>query len=668
MTLDAHPRRGSRRARAVLAIPVTLVLAAGLLGAPAYAETAESPAPTSTPSPTAAPEQTPAAPSPTAAADTGATAVRAAQTVQRSAVPKTATGFQLRYAFYAGVQPARPEHTSDVAAEKTYDWSDGGIHYLQWDYPMPDDGHHKVTFTAQLIDHGQLTDYNVRYTSTVNRTAGSVSVETDCAVLRGDDPADLNGESPFTCDGAAVQAASGAVLATSSVALLNWSTITGIIDVRNSGTGPLISLAEGTFSTANQQQRIIMNDEAWYPVDASLEEQRALPYATIANGGQLTWSAAQQNSGITQSEPDTHAQATFSYRILLDGKATSFWISGWAENYKYLSGSEPSAECSIFLGDPNDTGRRVLENVPFTCEPTGMTKPNVKTDDDTTFKVRMARVDTLKKQTDATKHGLEAACAPEGNGCVQAIGEPSFHHDTAAGAHTIATEPHTAGAPEPEKWEFERSWSREVTDSVEQSFGVTVSYETEVEPIPGEKETFGVEFSSETSYGYDLTKGLEYKFSARPLIPFGAIGRMVQYDAWDLYEGDLYFFGEGDSWYRVTGTTIKIPVDAAMYSAESQTFDGHIDAQQGVEIGGVEFRCSWEESAEANVLLHNPTLEALTVCEIPAKWSDKVPHIPGVDLDPDLIKDARAVMANNLDELNGQIKERAEKLNDARQG
>lgn len=677
MTLDPHRRRGAHRARAALAVSLTLVLAAaGLIGTPAFAETAEPPAAGSTPSPTAAAEETPSpsaapeetpSPTPSAASDAGAAPARTAQTVQHTAAPKAATGFQLRYAFDAGVQPANPRQQSDVAAGQKYDWSDGGIRFLQWDYPMPDDGHHTVTFTADLIDHGTLTEYTVRYTSTVNRTAGSVSVETDCAILRGDEPGDLNDESPFTCEGAAVQGASGAVLASSDVALLNWSTITGIIDVRNAGRGPVISLADGTFSTANQQKRIVMNDVAWYPVDASVAEKRALPYATIANGEHLTWSAAQQNSGIEQTEPDAHAQASFSYRILLDGKATSFWISGWAENYKYLSGSEPSAECSIYLGDPTTTGVRLLENTPFTCEPTGMSKPNINTDDDTTFQVRMATVDTLTTEADATRRGIEDACAADGDGCIQSIGEPTLKTTDAANPRTIAIEPHTAGSAEPQEWKFERSWSRKVTDSVEQSFGITLSYEASYEPIPGEEMKYGVEFSSETTYGYDIAKGLEYSFTARPSIPFGAVGRMVQYDAWDVYTGDLYFFGEDDAWYRVTGTTIQVPVDATMYGAESQTFDGHIDAQQGAKIGGVEFRCSWEESARANVLLHNPTVEALTLCEIPASWGDKVPRIPGLDLDPDLLTESRAVLADNLDALSKELQENALEFQDARQ-
>ena len=679
MRFNARRRQTSHRARAALAIPFAAVLAAGLMAGPAYAETADpqtdpaTPAPSATPQLSEAETETDTGTEPAAETEPAGDAAvsvmsHATQTVQRSAVPTRATGFQLRYAFAPGVQPANPHNESDVTAEKPYDWSDAGIRYLAWDYPMPDDGHHEVTFTAQLIDYGTLTDYTVQYTSTVNRTAGSLSVETDCAILRDGAPVDFENESPFACDGASAQGASGAVIASADVALHNWSTITGIIDVRNAGDGPVISLAEGTFSTANQQKRIVMNGEAWYPVAASVEEKRALPYATIPNGGTLTWSAAQQNFGREQSEPDTHAQASFAYRILLDGKGTPYWISGWAENYKYLSGSEPSATCSIYLGDPNTTGVRVLENTPFTCEPTGMSKPNVNTDDDTTFQVRMARVDTVDSDQDARNNGIVDACGEHGNGCIQSIGEPTLDTAEAGNPRTIATQPHTAGADEPQEWKFERTWSQEVTDSVEQSFGIKLSYEAEYEPMPGETFKQGIELSSETSYGYDLTKGLEYTLTSYPRIPFGAVGRMVQYEAWDVYTGELYFFGEGNSWYRLSGTSIKIPVDASMFGAESKTFAGHVDAQEAPVVGGVEFRCSWKESARANVLLHNPTVEKLTLCDIPASWGDEVPHIRGLDLDPDLLKDARAVLADDLEALNEELEERKKELIELRRG
>lgn len=678
MNRPKTPRTPRRQRLPLAAIGVATVLAATLFGNAAIAREATPappsetnqtptppvtevpPAPTTEPPPPESPEQEPPAGEQPAPDPTEAPSLpRATQTVVRSAVPTTATGFKLQYAFGFGVKPGDRHNDSDVAPEASFDWEDAGTNYLQWDYPMPEDGHHSVTFTANLVDYGAPTDYEVRYTSTIARTGGSISVRTDCEILKDGTPVEQD-LSPFTCQGASAQTASGAVLVGGSVSPLNWSTITGIIDVRNDGRGPVISLGEGTFSTANQQRRIIMNEAAWYPLDATIEAQRALPYAAIPNGGQLTWMAAQQNFGVSQTEPDTHAQATFAYRIHLDGEPTPYWINGWAENYKYLQGSEPSASCSIFLGDPNASGVKVVERTPFTCEPTGMSKPNVHTYDDTIFQVRMAVVDTLTNQADAKLRGIAEACADGGNGCIQTVGEPALHVSDAAEARVIEANPNTQGRPEAKEWKFEKTWSREVTDSVEQTFGLKYTWEVEVEIAPGVKEKEGIEVSSETSYGYDLTKGLEYTFADYSSIPYGAIGSYVQFDAWNVYHGDVYFFGDG-SWYRVTGTTITVPIDVAAYGAES-VLDGHIDAKPGAGIGNVQFRCVWDDAHEANVLLHNSTLEALTACQIPDTWSDTVPPVPGVELDPDLIRDARAVLADDLDELNARLHDDAARL------
>ncbi|WP_106814121.1 hypothetical protein [Microbacterium timonense] len=667
-TRTLHTPRRQRLSLA--AIGIVGVLATALFGSPAFAQdaTPAPPEPTQTPTspvPEAPSEPTPSSPDspeqPAPVPTEAASLPRATQTIARSAVPTTATGFKLQYAFGAGVQPVARHVETDVTSEADYDWSDSGTHYLQWDYPMPADGHHAVTFTAELIDHGASTGYTVRYTSAIARVSGSISVRTDCEILKGGVAVDLQNDSPFTCEGASAQSASGAVLAGGTVSLLNWSTITGIIDVRNDGTGPAISLGEGTFSTANQQRRIIMNGTAWYPLDASVQEQRKLAYATIPNGGQLTWMAAQQNFGVSQTEPDTHAQATFNYRIYLDGKPTPYWIDGWAENYKYHQGSEPSASCSIYFGDPNTTGKKVVERTPFTCEPTAMSKPNIHTYDDTTFQVRMAVIDTLTNQADAKLRGITAACGDGGDGCIQTIGKPALHVADAAEASVIGVQPNTQGKPEAMEWKFDKTWTRKVTDSVEHTFGLKYTYEVEVELVPGVTEKEGIEISSETSYGYDLTKGLEYSFVEYPSIPFGAVGSYVQFDAWNVYQGDIYFYGEGGSWYRVTGTTVMVPIDMTTYGAEN-VLNGHLDAKPGAGIGNVQFRCVWDDANEANVLLHNPTLEELTACQIPDTWSDDVPHVPGVKLDPDLIRDARAVLANDLGALNARLQEDAEKL------
>ncbi len=590
---------------------------------------------------------------PDVAADAGVTRQR----LQGSEVQTGATGFRLQYAFEGGVRPSNPTQSSSGNPEQSYIWDEGGNRYLQWDYPMPADGDATVTMTAQLVDVGKLTDYTVQYTSKVNRTGGSIAIRTDCQVLQAGDPVDLDNESPFTCEGSSAQAASGAPLIVASVGELNWSTITGTINVANVGAGPRVSLGDGTFSTANQQRRIIMNGTAWYPVDATVKEQRSLPYATIANGANLTWMAAQQNPGFEQSEPDSHAQATFSYRIYLDGAPTSFWISGFAENYKYLQGSYPTATCAIYAGDPDGGGREVgAQATPFSCEPTGMTKLNVKTDDDTTFEVRMAKVDTLTRQSDAFQRGVKEACGEGGSGCVQATGLPQLHVTDAASPKVLAVNPNTQGNPEAKEWKFEKGWTREVTDSVEQTFGIETFLQVEVAGVKG-----GVSLTSETAYGYDLSKGLEYKFADYSSIPYGAIGSYVQFEAWNTYAGDLYFFGEGDEWYRVTGTTVTVPIEPSTYG-ESTILKGHIDAESGSDIGQVQFRCIWDAKQRSKVLLTNSTVEKLTACTIPTEWGDTVPDVPGLDEVPrDLITTSRAILADQVASENVELhKQQAE--------
>lgn len=348
--------------------------------------------------------------------------------IQRDAVTVGATGFKLQYRFDGNVQTSTPAQRSDptITPENFYDWSDAGHRYVQWDYPMPTDGVTTVTMTAPLIDLGRATDYTVEFTSHVNRTAGSIAVETTCRILRGGVAVNLDDDSPFTCDGTSAQAATGAVVSIGSVRDLDWATITSRITTRNDGAGPRISLGDGTFSTANQEQRIIMNGSEWYPTELTPREQRSLPYATIANGQSLTWSAVQRN-GTPQSAPDRRAQATFAYRIHLDGAPTTFWINGFAESYRYLSSESSDASCEIFLGNPDTTGQTSQRATPFTCSAVN----NSSWSSDGTwhsewdFDVRMADVDTLHQQRDAVLRGVKDACTPDTGPCIQAVGRPS---------------------------------------------------------------------------------------------------------------------------------------------------------------------------------------------------------------------------------------------------
>ena len=639
MTTNHNPQRRRRVAASALAALV-------LSGVPSVAGAAP---------PTTDPTEAPTSSQPVAARS----AVVTSQFVHRTAVETGATGFKLQYSFVGGVRPTNQQQSSPIASEKDYIWDDGGNRYLQSDYPMPTDGTAVVTMTAQLIDVGKLTDYTVRYTSTVNRTAGSLAVRTGCEILLGGAPVDLDNDSPFKCAGSSAQSASGAVLAGASVEELNWSSITGVIDVRNEGRGPSISLGDGTFSTPNQQQRIIMNGTAWYPFEATPDEQRKLPYATIANGAELTWSAAQQNPAYTQSEPNSHAQAFFAYRIYLDGVATQYWIKGSAENYKYLQGSEPTATCAVYAGDPNRGGSVTAAPTPFTCVPTGMTKPNVKTDDDTTFEVRMVRVDTLRSSSDAEARGVKAACTRrDGGGCLQTSGPPQLHMSDAANPYVLGRNANLQGAPEPKDWAFKWSWSREVSDSVEQTFGMETEAEVKIPGFFAGKVTI----TSETSYGYDLSKGLEYSFKDVAKIPFGANAEFVQYEAWHTYTGDLFFLGEGDAWYRITGQFIKVPIEPTTLGAD-QTGGHVVEPPSGMALGEVQFRCNWEPQLKQKVLLSNNTVEKLAGCDIPPEWGDTIPEgAVFEELPRDLITAARSVATRRVETAYDALAEDAAEL------
>lgn len=592
-TPAARTRRTARTAALAAAVTAVLVCAPAL---PAHADDAQ-PASPVPPAATTAPEPSPAdeapayedeAPAPDpATTEESAPSARTAMLAQRS-VPAAATGFKLQYAFEPGVQPSTVELLFDGApgaraAEQSYDWSDGGVHYLQWDFPMPQDSAHTVTLRAGLIDHGHGTEYEVEYTSVAQRTAGSLAVRTECAILWRGAPIDLDDDSPFACEGASGQTASGALLIGAQTALRPWADITGTIDVRNTGgAGPRISLRDGVFTTANQDHRIIMNGEEWYPFDDRSEPATGTRFATIANGSSLTWSASALNSPRKQSEPDTHAQAMFAYEILLDDAPTGYWVRGSAENYKSGALWYPSATCEIYIGDPEgDDGRStpVTGATPFTCETTGMTKPNARSAADTVFQVRMAPADTLRSASLATQRGVREACAPGGDACVTTIGtvrrvtkDPIVPRPSDPAQSTSFTNDagHTA------QYAFDFSFHRDVTHSLEQTLGL----ELKAEILPGIES----KVTSETAYGYDVEKGFDVGQSAEEEVPFWSTGAFYYTDVYDEYSSDLYFIGEGGTWYRVTGATIEVPV--------AQQLPADADKDNPM-INGLAYRCTW---------------------------------------------------------------------------
>ena len=617
-------------------------------------------APTTTTAPTTEPVPTDAtAPNddvvaPSEPSTQGDVAVANTPMIERSAMVVGATGFKLQYSFSGSVLPGTPTQSSTITPEQSYVWDDGGNRYLQWDYPMPTDGRTTATMTAPLVDLGRPTDYSVVFTSDISRTGGSIAVSTSCQITRDGVSVDLDNDSPFMCEGSSAQAATGAVLAGGTVRDLVWQSVTADITPTNEGEGPKISLGDGTFSTANQEQRIIMNGTAWYPTEQSNSELRKLPYATIENGASLQWHADARN-GIRQSEPDSHAQATFAYRIYLDGDPTSYWINGFAESYRYLSSFETSGTCEIFLGSPDLDGAISQRETPFTCSAAETAVNGAPSYD---FRVRMADVDTLHQQRDAKTRGVVDACTPDDGPCIQAVGRPALHVTEPESAMAIGTKANTNGEPVAAEWKFSSEWSRDVTDSAEQSFGMKSSAKF-ILPFVGETD---VEISSKTTYGYDLTQGLSYEFKDVSSIPFGAIGRYIRLDAWHTYRGDLYFYGEGDRWYRVTGTEVVIPIEPSAFSGAE--FDARsIKPQQGPDLGSVRFECAWDPALKATVLLANDTPRELVGCDIPVEWGDEVPDIKALeDVPKDLIEQAREVQEADATAFETTLEQQANEL------
>lgn len=184
---------------------------------------------------------------------------------------------------------------------------------------------------------------------------------------------------------------------------------------------------------------------------------------------------------------------------------------------------------------------------------------------------------------------------------------------------------------------------------------------------------FEVEVSSETSYGYDLTKGIEYEFKDESFVPYGSIGTYTRLEAWNVYHGDLYFYGEGDRWYRVTGTTIEVPIEPTIFGGVDPLQGGHIEAKQGIDLGEVRFNCVWDVGKKASILVAHHTVEALNACTVPDGWDDTIPAIEALDklieeheLDPDLIAEVREIQRADTDALQAALEHRAGQLMTAR--
>lgn len=639
--------RSRRCAAAFSALAVAAVLLVGSPNAAWAVDAVETP----TPAPSIAVPAT-SEPAPAQAAEDTADGIpetpkvlpRAVQTIERKAVQTQANGVHLRYTFGSDVYPYLPQINYDGTGgvgpvQDVNEWVDGEGRHLQWNYPMPtDEGHHTVVLTVQLNDTGTLTDYSAQYTSVVSRTGGSLAVDTECAVLYKGSVIDIDDDSPFGCEGSSVSGQSGVLVAGGEVGIYSWADITGTIRVSNvDDSVPKLSLDKGIFGTANQDHRIVMNGTEWYPFDGAGIPVRDAKYATISNGESLTWTASALNSPHKHAEPLTHAQAYFVYEILLDGASSGYWVKGFAENYKSHVRWFPSADCEIYSGDPNNAGTQVAGDTPFTCEPTAMTKPNIKWNDDTTFVVQMAAVDTLNGQVEAVQRGIIEACGSADGQCVLTQGgvehitaEPAVPNPS-KGSMLYANGSGTSG-----KQDFDFTFSREVTNNFEQMFGVKVGYEQEADEIVGKSKT-SIEVSSETTFGYELTNKFDVSQGGEAEVPFWSVGAFYYTDKMDRYSSDVYFLGEGDNWYRATGGTITVPIKA---DDTPKSPPGALaePAAAGTAVGAVTYWCTWiEDSADKivgkviadydaahQVQVGDRTVsnyaEELQICKVPSGW------------------------------------------------
>lgn len=530
---------------------------------------------------------------------------------------------------------------------------------------MPKEGMHSVVFSAKLNDTGKVTDYSVKYTSKVDRTGGSIAVVTDCAILYKGKAIDLESQSPYSCQGGTAQGSSGLVVAATEAGLRSWVNVTGNIQVSNvDDTAPKISLANGVFGTTNQYHRIIMNGSAWFPFDDEGVALAAPQYATISNGENLTWSTAALNLPRRQSEVSSHAQAYFIYEIRLGGEATGYWVKGSGDSYKWNSWWYPTAKCEIYAGDPNNGGSPITHATPFTCVPskfeigtkdfitsgpldlTGTSlfpnqtlgtvdKSFAKTD----FVIQMASVDTIHSETEATDRGVAEACGATDGDCFISPGKKTRLPGTVSVPHadrgqTVLT---NDGGKEAEL-DFDFSFSREVKNTLEQMFGVTTKAKVGGSFLGNKAET-SIEFTSETSFGYDISNGFEVAQKATEKVPYWSTASFSYTDVYDKYETDVYFFGPSAVWYRATGATIIVPVPSKAPTVSSTGGPLIEPAQAGDNIPGLSYSCMWMENRVeqiiGEVILDFDTAhqiqpedrklsayaDALNGCSVPESWN-----------------------------------------------
>jgi hypothetical protein len=172
----------------------------------------------------------------------------------------------------------------------------------------------------------------------------------ECAVFSGDplDGGKRLAVAPFTCSAELTQDSATVKRFSFDVQMNRWSEASGKIATRNG-----VSLTGGTFSSDQKFQ-----------ISGS---------KTIGLNSFTNFDAVLREGDWTRDEDQ--ARTEFSYRVVVDGVVTPFWVAGVSANYRG-AWFRPEARCGFYVGDPLKNEGRLdnatpIETSGLTCSATG---------------------------------------------------------------------------------------------------------------------------------------------------------------------------------------------------------------------------------------------------------------------------------------------------------
>lgn len=153
---------------------------------------------------------------------------------------------------------------------------------------------------------------------------------------------------PFTCTGTLTQDSAAVKRFSFDVQLNRWSEVSGTIATRNG-----VALENGTFSS---DQKFQVSGSPALALDSSTN------FDAVLREGDWT-------------DYEDQARTEFSYRVVVDGVETPFWVAGVATNYRG-AWFQPDARCGFYVGNPLANGGRLDDATPMeasrlTCSVTG---------------------------------------------------------------------------------------------------------------------------------------------------------------------------------------------------------------------------------------------------------------------------------------------------------